>query len=151
VLYGFVLHGGATSTTNTALLFGLPAVTGVVAAALAVAAVLLAGWRAGFVAAALGGLLLCSGLAGDMVTHSQHQHHRNDILERMTVSPSTVTAHQLMELDEAEARNVWHFATAGGQALVMSGFAGAALTLWWRGRPPAARDGSISETEQQAA
>jgi ribulose 1,5-bisphosphate synthetase/thiazole synthase len=134
VFFEFILHGGATNTTGTSVLFGLPIVAGVVAALLTMAAVRLAGWRAGFAAAALGAVLLGSGLIGDVVSHTGHERERHEILDRMMEAPSAAAAHRLMELDSAEAQNVWHVASAVGQGLLVAGLAGAAFVLWYRNR-----------------
>jgi hypothetical protein len=151
VFFQFILHGAAASSTDTALLFGLPVVTGAVAAAFAATAVLLGGWRAGFAAAALGALLFGAGLVGDLVSHGEQEHERQEILQRMVEVPSATSAHQLMELDGAETRNAWHFVTAGGQGLLMAGFAGAAFVLWQQSRRKTAQDESTPALQRQAA
>ncbi len=130
MIFDLILHGGATETPAILGLFGAPIVAGTVAAAVAGVAVILAGWRAGFAAAAFGALFLGCGLVGDFMSHSEQGHHRHEILHSMMQTPTVTAVHQLMELDSAEARNVWHFASAAGQGFLVAGLAGAAFILW---------------------
>jgi hypothetical protein len=127
----YLLHGGAGGG-GTIALFGSPFLAATLAAAVAIMAVRVAGWRAGALAAALGVLLLGSGFTGDLITHSGHDRERHEILEAMMTEPSVAGAHRLMELDSAESGNVWHLVTATGQGLLIAGLIGAAFVLWRR-------------------
>jgi hypothetical protein len=128
----YLLHGGAAGGSRTIALFGSPFLAAALAAAVALTAVRVAGWRAGMLAAALGVLVLGGGVTGDLITHGGHDRERHEILEKMMTEPSAAGAHRLMELDSAESRNVWHLVTATGQGLLIAGLVGAAFVLWRR-------------------
>ena len=134
MIFEYILHADATDAAGTSVLFGLPVVVGVVAAAATAALVLRAGWRVGFAAAVLGAVLLGAGLIGDLVSHRDHDRERREILTVMMEAPSAEFAHHLMELEGAETRNTWHLVSAAGQGLLVAGLAGAALVLWRRDR-----------------
>ena len=138
----FILHGATDNASGMSLLFGVPIAAGITAVAVAALAVWLGGWRAGIAAAAMGVALMAGGLIGDVVSHNQQGHDRHALLDSLMDRPTAATAHQLMELEEAETRNVWHFVTAAGQGLLIAGLAGAAFMLWHGGRNPIASEES---------
>jgi hypothetical protein len=149
--FDLILHGGAPESMAIMGLFGAPIVAGTVAAAVAGVAVVLAGWRAGFAAAAVGALFLGCGLAGDFMSHSEQGHHRHELLHSMMQSPTTTGVNQLMEMDSAEARNVWHFTSAAGQGFLVAGLAGAAFILWRQRRTRDAWEDDVPVPMRQAA
>jgi hypothetical protein len=151
VIIQYMLHGDIGGAPGTSLLFGLPIVVAVVAALVTASLVALAGWRAGYAAAALGAVLLGSGLIGDLLSHQQHDRHRREILTGMMELPSATAAHQLFDLETAEAQNVWHLVSAAGQGLLVTGLAGTILIFRRRERAAVAHDERTSAPLQRVA